>query len=106
MDRDSAGRPADPAALDAALVATFFGPTAVLVDAETLTAAAARLIERQGFEVTGVDISALAIERATARAGAAAVAVRFLTADLLADPDLGGPFRFSAAGTTGQKRAS
>jgi hypothetical protein len=51
--------PADPTALDAALVATFFGPAAVPVDAETLTAAAARIIERKGFQITPEQRAAL-----------------------------------------------
>jgi hypothetical protein len=43
--------PADPDAQDLAMRETFFGPTAVPVDAETLLSAAVRLIERRGFEV-------------------------------------------------------
>jgi SAM-dependent methyltransferase len=58
------------------------------------TGANAVWLAQQGFDVTAADISTLAIERARARAEAAGVAVRFLMADLLADPDLGGPFRF------------
>jgi hypothetical protein len=42
---------ADPDAQDLAMRETFFGPTAVPVDAETLLSAAVRLIERRGFEV-------------------------------------------------------
>jgi 2-polyprenyl-3-methyl-5-hydroxy-6-metoxy-1,4-benzoquinol methylase len=48
----------------------------------------------QGFEVTAVDLSPLAVGRAQERAVAAGVHVRFLTADVLNPPDLGGPFEF------------
>src|SRR4029077_3030964 len=41
-----------------------------------------------------VDISLLAIEGARERAAAASVRVRFLAADLLDPPDLGGPYGF------------
>jgi 2-polyprenyl-3-methyl-5-hydroxy-6-metoxy-1,4-benzoquinol methylase len=51
-------------------------------------------LAQQGFDVSAVDISPLAIERATARAAAAGVTVRWLTADVLDPPDLGGPYRF------------
>jgi SAM-dependent methyltransferase len=48
----------------------------------------------QGFDVTAVDVSPLAIEGARQRASAAGVSVRFLQADVLQPPDLGGPYRF------------
>jgi SAM-dependent methyltransferase len=49
----------------------------------------------QGFDVTAVDLSALAIEQAEAKAQAVKVAVNFLQADILQLPDLGGfPFVF------------
>ena len=48
----------------------------------------------QGFDVTAVDVSPRAIERARARAAAAGVRVRFLTADVLDPADLGGPYEF------------
>ncbi len=51
-------------------------------------------LARQGFEVTACDIVPLAIERAQAKARAAGVQVRLLTADVLALPDLGPPFPF------------
>ena len=51
-------------------------------------------LARRGFDVTGVDVSALAIARARRRAEAAGVPVRFVTADLLDPPDLGGPYGF------------
>lgn len=47
----------------------------------------------QGFEVTGVDYSPVAIEKATALAEASGVDVTLHVADLLALPDaIGGPF--------------
>jgi SAM-dependent methyltransferase len=47
-----------------------------------------------GFDMTAVDISPLAVERARQRAAAAGANVRFLTADVLAGPEVGGPFGF------------
>jgi SAM-dependent methyltransferase len=52
-------------------------------------------LARQGFDVTAVDGSSLAIERATQRASAAGVGVEFLVADVLAPPlEMGAPFDF------------
>jgi SAM-dependent methyltransferase len=51
-------------------------------------------LAQQGFEVTGIDVAPLAVERAEERAHAAGVKVRFLVADVLHLPDLGGPFAF------------
>ncbi len=51
-------------------------------------------LARQGFNVLGVDLSPLAIERAEQRAQAAEVKARFLAADVLDPPDLGGPYPF------------
>jgi 2-polyprenyl-3-methyl-5-hydroxy-6-metoxy-1,4-benzoquinol methylase len=51
-------------------------------------------LARQGFDVTAVDLSELALERARRRAAAAGVAIRFLLADVLALPELGEPFPF------------
>jgi SAM-dependent methyltransferase len=51
-------------------------------------------LAQQGFDVTAVDLSPRAIGRAQQRAAAAGVRVHFLTADLLALPDLGDPFPF------------
>lgn len=48
----------------------------------------------QGFAVTGVDVSPLAIERARHQAAAANVAGRFIVGDLLRTPELVGPFGF------------
>jgi SAM-dependent methyltransferase len=48
----------------------------------------------QGFEVTGVDLAPLAIERAKQGARAAGVQANFVVADLLQLPDLDGPFAF------------
>ncbi len=49
-------------------------------------------LARQGFDVTALDISPLAIERAQRKANEAGVEVTLLTADLLDLPDLGPPF--------------
>jgi SAM-dependent methyltransferase len=56
----------------------------------------ARWLAAQGFEVTALDFSSLAIERARANAAATGAAVRFLQADVLNVPaDLGTfPFFF------------
>jgi SAM-dependent methyltransferase len=51
-------------------------------------------LARQGFDVTAVDITPLAIERARQRAAAAGVAVRFVLADVLELPDEYEPFPF------------
>lgn len=51
-------------------------------------------LAQQGFTVTGVDVAPLAIEKATERAQAAGLQAEFLIADVLALPELGGPFGF------------
>jgi SAM-dependent methyltransferase len=51
-------------------------------------------LAQQGFDVTGIDISPLAIERARRRAANAGVAARFLAADVTSLPQLGPPFPF------------
>jgi SAM-dependent methyltransferase len=51
-------------------------------------------LAQQGFEATGVDLAPLAVERANERARDAGVKVRFVVGDVLALPELGGPFRF------------
>ena len=51
-------------------------------------------LAQQGFAVTAIDISPLAIEQAKKRAEAANVRVRFLSADVTDLPDLGPPFDF------------
>ena len=51
-------------------------------------------LAQQGFEVTGVDLAPLAVERAEERARAAGVKAHFVVADVLRLPDLGGPFAF------------
>ena len=51
-------------------------------------------LARQGFDVTALDVSPLAIERARARSLDEGVVVRFLVANLLSPPDLGPPFPF------------
>src|SRR5262245_22762460 len=51
-------------------------------------------LAQQGFEVTGIDLAPLAVERAEKRAQAAGVSVHFVVADVLHMPDLGSPFGF------------
>ncbi len=51
-------------------------------------------LAQQGFDVTAVDLVPLALERARERARAAGVSVRFLAADVLNPPNLGGPYHF------------
>jgi SAM-dependent methyltransferase len=59
------------------------------------TGANAVWLAQQHFDVTAVDLSPLAIERAQQRAAAGGVSVRFLVADVLCPPDeLVGPFDF------------
>src|SRR5262249_19509814 len=59
------------------------------------TGASAVWLARQGYDVTAVDVSSLAIERAWQRAEQAGGSVHFLTADVLQPlADLGGPFDF------------
>ena len=48
----------------------------------------------QGFQVTAVDLSRVAIRKASRRAAAAGVAARFLAIDLRGWRKLGGPFDF------------
>jgi cyclopropane fatty-acyl-phospholipid synthase-like methyltransferase len=59
------------------------------------TGASAVSLAQQGFDVTALDLSSLAIERARKRADEAGVRVRFLVADVLHPPtELTGPFDF------------
>jgi len=51
-------------------------------------------LAQQGFEVTALDVSELAVERARQTAAEAGADVAFLAADLLQLPDLGPPFPF------------
>lgn len=51
-------------------------------------------LAQQGFEVTGVDVAPLAIEQAQHRAEQAGLLIKFLTADVLALPELPGPYGF------------
>src|SRR5437762_2999882 len=51
-------------------------------------------LAQQGFDVTAVDLAPLAIARAEERAKAAGVRIRFVAANVLDLPDLGGPFPF------------
>jgi SAM-dependent methyltransferase len=51
-------------------------------------------LAQKGFDVTGVDVAPLAVERAERRAEAAGVIARFVVADVLHLPELNGPFEF------------
>jgi SAM-dependent methyltransferase len=51
-------------------------------------------LAQQGFEVTGIDVAPLAVERAEKRAHAAGVTAHFAVADVLHLPDPDGPFEF------------
>jgi SAM-dependent methyltransferase len=51
-------------------------------------------LAQQGFDVTGVDVAPLAVERAEERAQAVGVKARFVVADAFDLPELGGPFAF------------
>jgi SAM-dependent methyltransferase len=48
----------------------------------------------QGFEVTGVDCAALALDQARRRSDTAGVTIRWVQADVLGTADLGGPYCF------------
>jgi methyl halide transferase len=51
-------------------------------------------LAQQGFDVTGIDLAPLAVERAKERAHAAGIKVQFVVADVLHLPNLDGPFAF------------
>jgi SAM-dependent methyltransferase len=51
-------------------------------------------LAQQGFDVTGIDLAPLAVERAEERARTARVTARFVVADMLQLPDLDGRFEF------------
>ena len=51
-------------------------------------------LAQQGFDVTGIDLAPLAVERAEERARAAGVTAHFVVGDVLHLPDLGGLFAF------------
>jgi SAM-dependent methyltransferase len=51
-------------------------------------------LAQQGFDVTAVDLSPTALERAREKAAQAKVKINFVEADVTALPDLGGPFPF------------
>jgi len=51
-------------------------------------------LAQQGFDVTGIDLARLAIEKARQKATWAGVPIHFLVADILNLPDLGKPFGF------------
>jgi len=51
-------------------------------------------LAQEGFDVTAVDISEVAIQRAKKKADEAGVQVKFTVGDITEPPDLGLPFRF------------
>src|SRR5262245_12656243 len=51
-------------------------------------------LAQQGFDVTGIDLAPLAVERAEQRAHAAGTKVHFVVANVLHLPDLDGPFGY------------
>lgn len=51
-------------------------------------------LAQQGFEVTAVDVAPLAVEQAQTRARVAGAEIKFVVADILQLPDIGGPFEF------------
>lgn len=65
-----------------------------VIDLGCGTGANAVWLAQHGFDVTAVDLSPAAVARAAARAEEAGVSIRCLAADLLAPPELGGPFDF------------
>ena len=51
-------------------------------------------LAERGFDVLGIDVSPLAVERAQAKIDGRALRCRFAAMDFLASPPLGGPFQF------------
>jgi len=51
-------------------------------------------LAERGFDVIGVDVSPLAVERANAKMAGRALGCRFAVLDFLAAPPLDGPFQF------------
>jgi SAM-dependent methyltransferase len=51
-------------------------------------------LAERGFHVLGIDVSKLAVERATAKMGGRDLSCRFATCDFLAAPVSDGPFQF------------
>lgn len=51
-------------------------------------------LAERGFDVLGVDVSPLAVEKANANMDVRALSCRFATLDFLATPPPGGPFQF------------
>lgn len=51
-------------------------------------------LAQQGFDVTALDLSPLAIKQANEKATKAKVKIKFLAGDVLKLPDVGGPFPF------------
>ncbi|MDG2477673.1 MAG: class I SAM-dependent methyltransferase [Phycisphaerales bacterium] len=64
-------------------------PAGSLVDVGGGSSLLGGQLAQQGYEVTVVDISVSAIERAKARTGAAGATVNWLVGDILQQPDLG-----------------
>lgn len=58
------------------------------------TGASAIALAQRGFDVTAIDLAPLAIERARQQAAEAHVSVNWIVGDVLAPPDLPGPFDF------------
>lgn len=52
-------------------------------------------LAKQGFEMTGLDLSPTAITKAEAKAAAGGIDCRFLVSDFLVDEVLGAPFEFA-----------
>ena len=76
-------------------------PPGRAIDLGCGTGADSIYLAAQGFEVTGVDLSPVAIEKAERQAAEVGRHPRFVTADLLALPeDIGGPFDFLFDGGT------
>src|SRR6186997_2421015 len=51
-------------------------------------------LAQQGFDVTGIDVAPLAVERANQRARTAGVSAKFMAGDILHLPDPHRPFSF------------
>jgi SAM-dependent methyltransferase len=79
--------------LQRVLAEGWFGPCAML-EIGCGTGTNAIWLAQQGFQVTALDVSAVAIAQARPKAEAAGVCVRFEIADVLKVPEVGGPFAF------------
>ncbi len=76
------------------LLARFPIPACRAIELGCGTGTNAIWLAQQGFEVVGVDLSPLAIQRARRKADEAGVPLLFLQADVTELPDLGPPFQF------------